>query len=139
MQLALEEYYSALERLKNGSTTVVPKGTKITNDSVSLEAGRKKGSIKRSRSQFVGLIAAIEAAGELQKQSPAQELGAKLAKFKDDASNYRALYEAALAREQSLAAELFDIKVKLAQINGENVIPIRHARSRKEDDYDQGK
>ena len=38
----LKDYFEALERLKKGKPTNVPKGTRITNDSVSLEAGRKK-------------------------------------------------------------------------------------------------
>ncbi len=43
----LQDYFDALERLKTGKPVNVPKGTKITNDSVSLEAGRKKGTIKK--------------------------------------------------------------------------------------------
>jgi hypothetical protein len=38
----LEPYYQALARLKAGKPQMVAKGTKITNDAVSLEAGRKK-------------------------------------------------------------------------------------------------
>lgn len=40
------DYFEALERLKSGSPINVPKGTKITNDSVALEAGRKKGALR---------------------------------------------------------------------------------------------
>ena len=39
----LLDYFDALERLKSGKPINVPKGTKITNDSVALEAGRKRG------------------------------------------------------------------------------------------------
>ena len=46
----LQDYFDALDRLKNGKPINVPKGTKITNDSVSLEAGRKKG-LSRSPGQ----------------------------------------------------------------------------------------
>jgi hypothetical protein len=59
---SLDEYFAALARLQEGTTQIVKKGTKITNDSVSLEAGRGKGSIKKSRPQFAALIAAIEIA-----------------------------------------------------------------------------
>ena len=41
----IEEYFKALERLKKNKPLNVPIGTKITNDAVSLEAGRKKGTI----------------------------------------------------------------------------------------------
>ena len=44
----LTEYFSALDRLKKNKPIRIPKGTKITNDSVALEAGKKKGTIKRS-------------------------------------------------------------------------------------------
>mgnify|MGYP000194508144 CR=1 FL=1 len=60
----LKDYFEALERLKKGKPTNVPKGTRITNDSVSLEAGRKKGTIKKSRPIFSDLIEAIDAAAK---------------------------------------------------------------------------
>jgi hypothetical protein len=60
----LKDYFEALERLKREKPVNVPKGTKITNDSVSLEAGRKKGTIKRSRPIFSELIEAIDAAAK---------------------------------------------------------------------------
>jgi hypothetical protein len=52
MSNVLSEYFEALERLTKGRPVNVPKGSKITNDSVSLEAGRKKGTIKKSRPIF---------------------------------------------------------------------------------------
>ena len=59
---ALNEYYAALERLKANKPTILPKGSAINNDTVALEAGRKRGSIKKSR--HVVLIEAIELAAE---------------------------------------------------------------------------
>jgi len=58
----LEIYFEALERLKDNRPINVPKGTKINNDTVSLEAGRKRGSIKKSREVFENLIKAINKA-----------------------------------------------------------------------------
>lgn len=52
---SLADYFLALERLK-------ARRAAINNDAVSIEAGRKKGSIKKSRPVFAKLIAAIEAA-----------------------------------------------------------------------------
>ena len=46
---ALNDYYAALERLKANKPEVLPKGSAINNDTVALEAGRKRGSIKKSR------------------------------------------------------------------------------------------
>lgn len=54
----LNEYYAALERLKANKPTVLPKGSAINNDTVALEAGRKRGSIKKSR--HAALIEVIE-------------------------------------------------------------------------------
>ena len=62
----LDDYFAALERLKKGTSKIVPKGTKITNDAVALEAGRGKGSIKKSRLVFADLIAAIDEAAKTQ-------------------------------------------------------------------------
>ena len=59
---AISEYYDALDRLLNGKPKVVSKSSKINLDTVALEAGRKRGSIKKSRSSFAGLIADVEAA-----------------------------------------------------------------------------
>lgn len=95
------DYFEALERLKSGSPVNVPKGTKITNDSVALEAGRKKGSIKRSRPIFKALISEIDRAKE-KKPSEIHNLEARLAKEKQKALEYREKYEAVLAENLML-------------------------------------
>jgi uncharacterized membrane protein YccC len=120
----LAEYFQALERLKNGHPRFVDKGTKITNDAVSLEAGRKKGSIKKSRELFRDLIEAIDAAA-VEQARPQQEHAARLNKVKQTVESLREQLDNALARELSLLAELYETKKKLAQLTGENVLPIR--------------
>ena len=57
---ALNEYYATLERLKVNK----PKGSAINNDMVALEAGRKRGSIKKSRH-----AALVEAIGQNAQQA----------------------------------------------------------------------
>ena len=72
---ALNEYYAALERLKANKPIVLPKGSAINNDTVALEAGRKRGSIKKSR--HAALIEAIELAAQQAGQnvlSPTQRI-----------------------------------------------------------------
>ncbi|PUA27432.1 MAG: hypothetical protein B0W54_12690 [Cellvibrio sp. 79] len=59
----VQEYLAALERLKKGVPTIVPKGSPINKDQVALEAGRKRGTI-RNRPGFEKLIAEIESAVE---------------------------------------------------------------------------
>lgn len=105
----LKDYFEALERLKNGKPVNVPKGTRITNDSVSLEAGRKKGTIKKSRSVFSGLIEAIDFAATAASK-PQDEMRERLIQAKADAAKYRTLWEEALAREVSLVKELWDAR-----------------------------
>jgi len=52
---ALDEYYAALERLKVNKPNLLPKGSVINNDTVALEAGHKRGSIKKSHHTALGL------------------------------------------------------------------------------------
>lgn len=105
----LKDYFDALERLKRGKAVNVPKGTKITNDSVSLEAGRKKGTIKRSRPVFSDLIEAIDDAAKAESR-PQDEMRERLDQAKAEAARYRAMWEEALAREVSLVKELWDAR-----------------------------
>lgn len=103
----LKDYFDALERLKKGKPVNVLKGTKITNDSVSLEAGRKKGTIKKSRPVFSDLIQAIEAAAK-EGGNPQDEMKERLMEAKAEAARYRALWEEALNREVSLVKQIWD-------------------------------
>lgn len=120
----LADYFAALERLKKGHPNIVEKGTKITNDAVSLEAGRKKGSIKKSRDLYRDLIAAIDAAAD-DRARPQNEQIEKMNKVKQTAESLREQLDASLAREISLLAELYETKKKLVKLAGGNVLPIR--------------
>jgi hypothetical protein len=120
----LDDYFAALERLKKGTSIIVSKGTKITNDAVALEAGRGKGSIKKSRPVFADLIAAIDEAAKTQA-SPVRDNQERLVKAKALAEDYRLKWEAALARELCLLRELAEVKKKLAQLTGSKILPIR--------------
>jgi len=126
----LSEYFDALERLKNGRPSKVPKGTKITNDSVSVEAGRGKGSIKKSRPIFAELIAAIEDAANAEVD-PEAELKARVVSAKGSAAKYRALWEDALAREASLLWEVYQLKSQLSKLTGGKVLPLRGRGTKK--------
>lgn len=127
MSSALSDYFSALERLKKGRPNNVPKGSKITNDSVSLEAGRKKGTIKKSRPVFHELINAIDAAAAEQTQ-PQDVAKAALDAAKADAVRYRNLWEEALSREVSLVKQLWEEQRQWAKekaaLTGEKVTSI---------------
>ncbi|MCY1534120.1 hypothetical protein D9M68_694790 [compost metagenome] len=51
-----------------GNPINVPRESKINNDSVALEAGRKRGSIKKSRGEFLPLIREIREAAKIAAQ-----------------------------------------------------------------------
>ena len=133
----LDDYFAALDRLKKGRPTVVPKGTKITNDAVAQEAGRGKGSIKKSRLIFADLIKAIDEAAAEQAQ-PKNEEKARLQKAKSSADQYRRDLEAALSREVSLLKELYETKKLLAKLTGKKVIPIRGRKGKGDEDGSEG-
>ena len=121
MSESLSEYHLALERLIRNQPIRLPKNTRITNDSVSLEAGRKKGSIKRSRLVYGSLIEDIEKAAANQKEEFAPDTR-KIEILKESEKEYKRMYFEALARELSLVHEVFYLKkelerVRLAQSN----------------------
>ena len=110
----IDEYYAALERLKANKPTVLPKGSAINNDTVALEAGRKRGSIKKSR--HAALIEAIEQAAQAAGQnvlSPAQQIEQAKIKTKAVKSDYEQLkedYEKLLEKCNSLLLENFGLR-----------------------------
>jgi hypothetical protein len=112
MAEVLQDYFEALERLKNDSPTHVPKGTRITNDAVALEAGRGRGSIKRSRPLFSDLIEQINLARN-DRVAPEKDIESRLESAKVQKDKYRRLYEEALCREVSLLYENSELKKRL--------------------------
>lgn len=116
MNRSLNDYFEALERLKKGNTINVPAGTKINKDTVALEAGRKRGTIKKSREVFSELIIEIDNA-ELEKSSPLKEYEKKLNKYKSESKKYRQLYEESLNRELMYIERINELeKIKIIKL-----------------------
>jgi len=115
-----QDYFNALERLINGKPNIVPKGSGINNDTVALEAGRKRGSIKKNREVNKKLIQAINDAAE-QYKNPKTDTKDKLAKAKQKSMEYRELWEEAIARELSLISEIHQLKKELAAVKKNKV------------------
>ena len=117
---ALNEYYAALERLKANKPSILPKGSAINNDTVALEAGRKRGSIKKSR--HTALIDAIEQAAQEAGQnilSPTQQVEKAKSKTKSVKSDYEQLkedYEKLLEKCNSLLMENFELRQKIGNL-----------------------
>ena len=114
---AHNEYDAALERLKANKPTILPKGSAINNDTVALEAGRKRGSIKRSR--HAALVQAIELAAQQAGQnepSVAEQIEKAKSKTKAVKSDYEQLqedYEILLEKCTSLLMENFELRQKM--------------------------
>lgn len=120
----LKEYYDALRRIKEDRARRVPKGAAINNDNVSIEAGRGKGSIKKSRPAFSGLIRDIAEAAEARRLA-AVPADTPMPTDREDIQTLRSQLDASLGRELSLQLELFDTKKQLALLTGGNVLPLR--------------
>jgi phenylalanyl-tRNA synthetase alpha subunit len=116
MNDTLEEYFEALERLKSNNPINVPKNSKINNDSVALEAGRKRGSIKKSREMFVELIEAINNASQ-ESTAEYDKLESKIHKLKSTADNYKEMYEKAINRELMYLARINELEKLLKKKN----------------------
>lgn len=116
------DYWSALDRLKNNNPFILPKGSKINKDNVALEAGRKRGSIKKSRDSVSELIEAIkQAAQEQTNKKP--NLRAKLSNERSQKAHYRELYHESLNRELMLVERLAQLEKQLKHCD--NVTPIK--------------
>lgn len=120
----LIDYFNALARLKAGRPENVPKGTKITNDAVALEAKRGKGSIKKSRQTFAALIKEIADAA-VEQANGANQQKKKLDKIKENANQLQQDLDAALTRELCLLLELYEVKKQLVRLTGGTVLPMR--------------
>jgi len=117
----MREYWNALERLRNNKTIILPKGSLINKDTVALEAGRLRGSIKKSRESFSQLISAIEQA-TLDVPSHNLDLKIKITSEREQKNNYRELYHQALNRELMLLDRLANLEKQLKRYG--NVTPI---------------
>jgi hypothetical protein len=117
MGKVMDEYHAALDRL-------ILRGAKISNDAVAIEAGRNKGSIKKSRSQFSDLIAAIDEAAALQIEG-GQNPKLLLARAKQEQARLQQRLDECLAREINLVHEVFQLKKQLHQLTTGKVVPLR--------------
>lgn len=109
---AIDEYFEALKRLKKNTPVRLPKGTTISKDTVAMEAGRKRSSIKRSRPVFDRLIAEIDLAvsnqdGSLHKRKDRFE------KIKAEKQRYQLMYHQSLNRELMLVKRLTALERQL--------------------------
>lgn len=108
----MQEYYGALDRLIKNKPNIVPKGSKINNDTVALEAGKKRGAIRTDREVFIKLIEDINEVSNKEK-APIQELQLKLDKIKSEKEEYKELYQKAINREVMYIEQINELEKKL--------------------------
>lgn len=106
----IDEYHDALTRIKNNNPIRVPKGSRINKDTVALEAGRERGSIKKSRKVFAKLIYEIEMVVKSQTQIDSHSIQNRLEKWKKEKEHYRHLYHQSLNRELMLLEQIADLE-----------------------------
>lgn len=116
----IDEYYKALDRLIQNKPINVPIGTKINNDTVALEAGRKRGSIKKSREIFLDLIDKIDKVSK-EKTFLEKEQKLKIEKLKNKANDYRILYEEVLNRELMLIEKIKFLESELENLKSKRL------------------
>ena len=117
----INEYRDALERLINNKPIRLNKGCSINNDTVALEAGRKRGSIKKSRAVFSELIEAIQ---EANKARGAKKADSEVRlKSERKAKKYaRELFHNSLNRELMLIERLAKLEKILSK--NQNIVQL---------------
>lgn len=104
----LQKYYKALDRLIQNNPIIVSKGTKISYDSVSLEAGMSKGCIKKSRPGFSALIEAIDK----HKSNTKSVSGNRNKKMNIEILELKKRLNDSLIREINLISEIHEFRKK---------------------------
>lgn len=106
-KLQVEKYFEALQRL-------IDRGNKISNDTVAMEAGSGRGSIKKSRPAYGDLIAAIDMAASKQAAATVQTDPAPA--LQQEKNNLVQRLDAALERELALLSEVYNLREELRQL-----------------------
>ncbi len=127
---AINEYREALQRLISNKPINIPKNSAINKDSVALEAGRKRGSIKKSRAEHAQLISEIEAATSTSRSSDRVNSTKKHEKQKhlknkaiQDLDNIKKAYELALTKVVSLEHENHALRRELNILRDSGLAP----------------
>ena len=113
MASAIIDFTKALNRL-------VERGIKPTLDSVAIEAGRKKGSIRRGLTRHAELVVAIEKAAEDFREEIDQSIESKLAKrvkkLKSERNEYKDRYDNLLAKHLGAIYQLEEQRLEIIEL-----------------------
>jgi hypothetical protein len=118
------KYEAALKRLVSKTPNILSVGAyNINNDTVAMEAGSKRGAIKKSR--YPDLIEAIKLASETWDKSnlsPVKKEKAQKEKANSDNEILKDRFEASLKREQELALRLEYLEKEIVALKSK-VVP----------------
>ena len=110
-KVQVDQYFAALDRLK-------ARGEPISNDAVALEAGKGRGSIKRSRPAHAELISAIEKA--MKEQEETKVAVDPVPSLKKDIEELKMRLEQSRAAEAVLLKKFYVLQAKVNQLLEEN-------------------
>lgn len=105
-KLQVDKYYQSLQRL-------IDRGAVISNDTVAMEAGSGRGSIKKSRAAYGELIGAIQKAASEQSQAKAKSDPTPA--LRKEKALLVQLLDSALEREVALLHEIYYLREELRQ------------------------
>ena len=111
-----EHYWRAFYRLKNDKPIVLPKGSKVNLDNVAMEAGRKRGAIKRSRRSQNEIVAAIDNSS-IQISNSHRNLVRKLGNESRRALDYKSQYHKLLNHTIMLNNKIKEQEEIIAKFN----------------------
>lgn len=126
MSKALNNLNEALNRLISDTPIRVHKGSKINNDTVALEAGLKRGAVKRSRPELADLLDDIKHAEakrlgkEYSKKNSKIVLQTEALKLKQQLNELQEKYDTQLSQINSLIFENHRLKREIQFLNEEN-------------------
>ncbi|MDG3556343.1 hypothetical protein P7L54_10310 [Acinetobacter bereziniae] len=126
MSKALVNLNEALNRLIMNTPIRVLKGSKINNDTVALEAGLKRGAVKRSRPELAELLDNIREAEakrlgkEYSKKNSRIVMQNETLKLKQQLKQLQEKYDVQLSQINSLIFENHRLKQENQFLNEEN-------------------
>jgi len=113
MASAIIDFLEALDRL-------VGRGVRPTLDAVAVEAGRKKGSIRRGLDRHKELVVAIEQAAERfgkdAEQSKEFKQSAQIIKLKKERDRYKDWYDNLLAKHIGAIYQLEEQRIDILEL-----------------------
>ncbi len=126
MSKALLNLNEALNRLVSNTPIRVPKDSKINNDTVALEAGLKRGAVKRSRPELAELLDDIKEAEakrlgkEYSKKNSKIVMQKETLKLKQQLKELQDKYDTQLSQINSLIFENHRLKREIQFLTQEN-------------------